>query len=66
MLPLELLDILDSILEMIDEEISYIAPPSGPTAPNIANTIYINQRKQKIDVLRKKFKENLSKQVKTI
>jgi hypothetical protein len=61
-----LLDILDSILEMIDEEISYIAPPSGPTAPNIANTIYINQRKQKIDVLRKKFKENLSKQVKTI
>ena len=61
-----LLDVLDSILDMIETDISYIAPLFGATSPNITNSPFINQRRTKINTLRKKFKENLSKQVKTI
>ena len=60
-----LLDVLDSILDMIDVEISYIVP-GGVTTPSVINDIAIENRKGKIDTLRKKFQENLSKQVKTI
>jgi len=60
-----LLDVLDSILDMIDGEISYLVP-GGVTTPSIINDIAIENRKGKIDILRKKFQENLSKQVKTI
>ena len=60
-----LLDLLDSILDMIHEEIIYLSP-AGPTAPNVANEAAILDRKIKIDTLRTKFLENLSNQVKTI
>ena len=61
-----LLDLLEDILDMIGSEISYIAPPSGPTTPNAANIAPIERRISKLNVLKNKFKENLSKQVKTI
>tara|TARA_R110001592_G_scaffold16193_1_gene69171 strand:- start:13 stop:492 length:480 start_codon:yes stop_codon:yes gene_type:complete len=60
-----LLDVLDSILDMIDGEISYIVP-GGTTTPSIINDVAIENRKGKIDTLRKAFHKNLSKQVKTI
>ena len=60
-----LLDVLDSILDMIDGEISYIAP-GGVTTPAIVNDVAIENRKSKINTLRKAFYKNLSKQVKTI
>jgi hypothetical protein len=61
-----LLDVLEDILDMINGEISYMAPPSGPTTPNAANIPIIQTRINKLDKLRKRFKENLSNQVKTI
>jgi|TARA_R110000803_G_scaffold82500_2_gene148658 hypothetical protein len=61
-----LLDVLEDILDMIGSEISYIAPPSGPTTPNAANIIPIERRIGKLNTLKKAFKENLSNQVKTI
>lgn len=61
-----LLDVLEDILDMIEGEISYIAPPSGPTTPNAANLIPIQKRIDKLNTLRDKFKDNLSNQVKTI
>ena len=60
-----LLDLLDSILDMIHEEIIYLSP-AGPTAPNVANEAAILDRRTKIGTLRTKFLENLSNQVKTI
>ena len=60
-----LLDILDDILDMIEGEITYIAP-GGITTPAAVNDLAIERRKTKINRLRKLFKENLSKQVKTI
>jgi len=60
-----LLDILDDILDMIEGEITYIAP-GGITTPSSINDLAIERRKRKIDKLRKLFKENLSKQVKTV
>ena len=61
-----LLDVLEDILDMIGNEISYIAPPAGPTTPNAANIIPIERRIGKLNTLKKAFKENLSNQVKTI
>ena len=61
-----LLDVLEDILDMIGNEISYIAPPAGPTTPNATNIIPLQRRIDKLSVLRNKFKENLSNQVKTI
>ena len=61
-----LLDLLEDILDMIGSEISYIAPPSGPTTPNAANIAPIERRINKLNVLKNKFKENLSNQVKTV
>jgi hypothetical protein len=61
-----LLDVLDDILDMILSDISYIAPPQGPTTPNAANISVIDNRRRKLDRLKKQFKENLSNQVKTI
>ncbi len=61
-----LLDLLEDILDMIGNEISYIAPPAGPTTPNATNIIPLQRRIDKLSVLRNKFKENLSNQVKTI
>ena len=61
-----LLDVLEDILDMIGSEISYIAPPAGPTTPNAANLLPLQNRINKINILRNKFKENLSTQVKTI
>ena len=61
-----LLDVLEDILDMIGNEISYIAPPAGPTAPNATNIIPLQRRISKLNILRNKFKENLSNQVKTI
>jgi len=60
-----LLDVLDSILDMIDGEISYIVP-GGTTTPSIINDVAIENRKDKIDTLRKAFHKNLSNQVKTV
>ena len=39
-----LLDVLDSILDMIESDISYIAPLFGATSPNYDNLVYINRR----------------------
>tara|TARA_B100001059_G_scaffold10059_1_gene8207 strand:- start:15123 stop:15605 length:483 start_codon:yes stop_codon:yes gene_type:complete len=61
-----LLDVLEDILDMIGNEISYIAPPAGPTTPNATNIIPLQRRIDKLSVLKNKFKENLSNQVKTI
>jgi len=61
-----LLDVLEDILDMIGNEISYIAPPIGPTTPNATNIIPLQRRINKLNVLKNKFKENLSNQVKTI
>ena len=61
-----LLDVLEDILDMIGNEISYIAPPSGPTTPNATNIAPLQNRINKLNILRDKFKENLSHQVKTI
>ena len=61
-----LLDVLEDILDMIGNEISYIAPPIGPTTPNATNIIPLQRRINKLNILRNKFKENLSNQVKTI
>ena len=61
-----LIDVLDDILDMIEGEISYIAPPQGPTTPNALNIPVINNRRKKLDRLKKQFKENLSTQVKTV
>ena len=61
-----LLDVLEDILDMIGNEISYIAPPAGPTTPNATNIIPLQRRISKLNILRNKFKENLSNQVKTI
>ena len=60
-----LIGILIDILNMLEEEISYIAP-GGITTPNITNIDSIKKRVQKLNTLKKIFKENLSKQVKTI
>tara|TARA_R110002012_G_scaffold186348_1_gene353009 strand:+ start:2306 stop:2776 length:471 start_codon:yes stop_codon:yes gene_type:complete len=60
-----LLDLLDSILDMIEGEIIYLTP-TGPTSPFDINELAILDRKTKIDTLRTKFLENLSNQVKTI
>ena len=61
-----LIGILEDILDMINEEISYIAPPSGPTTPNAANLLPIKKRQDKLKLIRKQFKETLSNKVKTI
>ena len=61
-----LLDVLEDIIDMIGNEISYIAPPAGPTTPNATNIIPLQRRISKLNILRNKFKENLSNQVKTV
>ena len=61
-----LIGLLIDILDMIESEISYIAPPSGPTTPNVANTLPIKSRVNKLNALKNKFKDNLSNQVKTM
>ncbi len=61
-----LIGILEDILDMINEEISYIAPPSGPTTPNATNLLPIKKRQDKLKLIRKQFKETLSNKVKTI
>jgi hypothetical protein len=61
-----LLDVLDDILNMILSEISYLAPPVGPTTPNAANLAVIQKRREDLKGLHDRFKEILSNQVKTI
>ena len=61
-----LLDILDSILDMIESEIFYVSPILGLDVTPGNNRSTVKFRRDMISNLRKRFKENLSKQVKTI
>ena len=61
-----LLDILDSILDMIESEMFYVSPILGLDVTPGNNRVAVKFRRDMITDLRKRFKENLSKQVKTI
>ena len=62
----ELLDMVEGILDDICLKISYIAPLTGPTAPNPANEGMVALRRQQIEKLKNDIEEIKSKRVKVV
>jgi len=62
----ELLDMVEGMLDDICLKISYIAPLTGPTAPNPANEGMVALRRQQIEKLKTDIKDIKSKRIKIV